>query len=312
VGPARLGQTWAVNYDDVIAAFFTAPPDPALVPAPARSTAPARRLRDAIEPLAMHSVWSRRTNEALAAHGLDFLASYVGGRAAALGEPLPSVVVATFGVFEPGMLTATYDAARQACDRRTLLAERERATIESLHDVLDDIDVTGVVAALRRGVDAGSVLGRPLFAGLSDLSWPDDPVGQLWRCCELLREHRGDGHIGVLVAEGLDPVEANVVTELWVGMALGSYSGTRGWGPDALAAACRRLESRGLVLDGALTIEGLDVRIRLEQATDRGEQAVIDAIGDEFEAVVGQLVEWSAACVAAGAFPPDPFKRAAG
>lgn len=307
-----MGQTAAVTYDDVIAAFFAAPADPALVPAPVQASSAARRLRDAIEPLAMHSVWSRATNEALAAEGLDFLTAYVGGRAAALGEPSPAVVAATFALFEPGMVSATYEAARRACPRDRLLAERERATTASLHDVLGEADVRPVVDVLRRGIDAASVAGRPLFAGVLELPWPDDDLARLWRCCELLREHRGDGHVGVLVAEGLDPAEANIVTELWVGMSFGSYSATRGWSPEQLAAASTRLEQRGLLAGGALTIEGLDLRIRIEQATDRAERAVLDAIGDDLEPAVAQLSTWSAACVAAGAFPPDPYKRAAG
>lgn len=307
-----MGQIGTMDYDDVIAAFFTAPADAALVPEPVQAGTPARRLRDAIEPLAMHSVWSRRTNEALAQHGLDFLSAYVAGRAAALGDASPGVVVAAFAVFEPAMLTATYEAGRRACDRSTLLTTRERATTESLHHVLGPVDVTGVVEALRRGIHAASPAGRPLFAGLADQPWPDDPLAQLWRCCELLREHRGDGHVGVLVAEGLDPVEANIATELWVGMDLGAYSATRGWSGAEIEAAAERLSRRGLVADGRLTIEGRDLRIRIEQATDRAERAVLDALGAEVDAVVGQLTEWSSACIAAGAFPPDPFKRAAG
>jgi hypothetical protein len=301
-----------MTYDDVIAAFFTAPPDPAFVPEPVQAAAPARRLRDVIEPLAMHSVWSRRTNEALARHGLQFLSAYVGGRAAALGDAEPGVVVATFAVFEPGLLTATLGAARAACDRRTLLAERLDATTASLHDILGGEDVGSTVAVLRRGIEAASVAGRPLFAGLVGQPWPEDPLAQLWRCCEALREHRGDGHVGVLVAEGLDPVEANVVTELWLGMGLGSYSVTRGWSPEQLEAAAARLGRRGLVADGQLTIEGRDLRLRVEQATDRAERVVLEAIGDDLGHVLGRLGEWSTACVQAGAFPPDPFKRAAG
>ena len=41
----------------------------------------------------MHPVWSRTTNEAQAALGLDFFSGYAWGRAAALGEPAPAVVV---------------------------------------------------------------------------------------------------------------------------------------------------------------------------------------------------------------------------
>ena len=40
----------------------------------------------------MHAVWSPGMNAALAGLGLGFLASYVGGRATSLGEPVGPVV----------------------------------------------------------------------------------------------------------------------------------------------------------------------------------------------------------------------------
>ncbi len=292
--------------------FSTPPPVPDTALVRLASAAPARRLRDAIEPLAMHPVWSRRTNEALAAEGLDFLARYVGGRAAALGEPTLGVVTAAFAVFEPGLVRATYEAARAACPRDRLVEIRETATTESLHEVLGTVPVTEVVEVLRAAVDAAPSVGRALFAGLTDRPWPDDPMGALWRGCESLREHRGDTHIAVCIAENLDAVEMNVLTELWLGMELGTYSATRGWAPERISEAASGLQTRGLLSDGALTPAGTGLRQRIEDLTDAGEQSVVDALGDSFNTVVGQLAAWSAMCVNAGSFPPDPFKRAAG
>ena len=42
------------------------------------------------------------------------------------------------------------------------------------------------------------------------------------------------------------------------------------------------------------------------------EQSIVDALGADADAVTAQLDEWSQRCVAAGSFPPDAFKRAAG
>lgn len=47
----------------------------------------------------MHGVWSHTTYDRLAPFGLDFLTSYVGGRAASLGEPVGSVVASAFAWF---------------------------------------------------------------------------------------------------------------------------------------------------------------------------------------------------------------------
>ena len=93
-----------MNYDEVVAVYFANPTPEGTVPEPTRRPSVARRLRDAIEAIAMHPVWSRTTNEAQAALGLDFFSGYAWGRAAALGEPAPAVVVSAFAVFEPGLI----------------------------------------------------------------------------------------------------------------------------------------------------------------------------------------------------------------
>ena len=76
-----------MDYTDAVAAFFVPREEGTALPAAVAEGSPARRLRDACEPVAMHAVWSQQTNERLAQLGLDFLTSYVGGRGASLGEP---------------------------------------------------------------------------------------------------------------------------------------------------------------------------------------------------------------------------------
>jgi hypothetical protein len=137
-------------------------------------------------------------------------------------------------------------------------------------------------------------------------------VGRLWRACELIREHRGDSHIAASIARGLDPVEMNVLTEVWVGMPLGSYSASRAWTAEQLEAAADRLRAAGLLDGDALTEVGRRERDALEAQTDAMEASIVDALGDHLDADVALLDDWSARCVAAGAFPPDVYKRAAG
>src|ERR1700744_3943454 len=104
----------SMDYDEAVGTFYAARPADTPLPEVVRSGRGARRLRDACEPLAMHAVWSRHTNERLAGLGLDFLAGYVGGRAASLGEPSPPVVAAAFAWFEPSLLARWYEEARAA------------------------------------------------------------------------------------------------------------------------------------------------------------------------------------------------------
>ncbi len=300
-----------MQYDDVIAAVFHPSPDGAEAP-PTIDASPARRFRDAIEPLAMHSVWSRTTNEAQAALGLDFMTGYVMGRASLLGRPEVGVVSASFAVFDPAMIEATYGAATAACDRDELWAVRTESTVSSLARVLDGIDVAGVADTLRDAVSAAPLVGRPLFAGLSTQPWPEDPVGRLWRACELAREHRGDSHVAACVAAGLDPIEMNVLTELWVGMPLGSYSASRGWSPESIAATAQSMRDKGWLDGDALSAAGLDLRNSIEDTTDRSGQWIVDSLGGAFDSTVAALDGWSTLCIDAAAFPPDVFKRAAG
>ena len=300
-----------MEYDAVVAAFFE-PSLAGVVPAPVVKGSGPRRLRDAIEPIAMHSVWSRATNERLAGLGLDFLSSYVWGRAAALGEPDPGVVVAAFAVFEPSMIVATYEQGRAACPRDQLLAARSEATIGSLRAVLTDAEVTPVADELAAVVAAADGTGRPLFSGLARQPWPDDPVGRLWRACELLREHRGDSHVAACIAAGFGPIAMNVLTELWVGIPLGSYTATRGWSATQIDDEVQRLRETGLLDGDLLSASGQARRDELEATTDAMEQPIVDALGSGFDAVVAQVDEWSTRCIDARAFPPDAFKRAAG
>src|SRR5438270_507861 len=133
--------------------------------------------------------------EILGKLGLKFFTGYVWGKAAALGEPPTAVVASVFGSLEPGVIAAAYEEGRRQCGRAGMMAAREEATIESLTEILGGADVTEIVDVLRRGIEAANGTGRPLFSGLRSLGWPTDPVGPLWRASDLLREHRGDGHL---------------------------------------------------------------------------------------------------------------------
>lgn len=291
-----------------------------LYPAPAGQSPPrvpdtdARRLRDALEPVATVHFWSARTNELLTGLGLDFLTGYVWSRAAPLGEPSAPVVVAALGVFEPGLIRDLYEQARATARRDEVLAARERGTVETLEALIGDEDVTHAVALLRRAVDAlaPDVAGRPLFAGLLSLPWPEAPLGQLWHAATTLREYRGDVHQAANVAAGLSAVQMNLMTEHWVGWPPTSYAGTRGWSPEAMAAGAADLAARGLVADGALTTEGQRLRDDIECRTDAAMAPALEAIGPDLHELIGRLDAWSASIIAAGAAPADPYKRVSG
>ncbi len=299
-----------MTYDEIIGVFFAAPAEP--IPAPEVPNTPARRLRDALEPIATQGWWSRPPSDRLTALGLGFFDGYVWGRAAALGTPAASVVVATFGVFEPGLLTAVYQQGVFVAAREDVLEARALGAAESLASIVSATDAAAVADPLLATLATLDGMGRPLFSALRELPMPETAQGRLWRAAELVREHRGDGHLAACVAAGLDAVTANVLTELWLGYGLGEYSGTRGFGPERLGAALASLETSGWASDGTLTDEGRAFRRRLEDATDASQSDLVALLGQSVDDLVVNATKIADAVLTAKAFPTDPRKRAAG
>ena len=299
-----------MTYDDIASIFLG--PLAAPIPEPIVAATSARRLRDALEPIATQGWWSRAAGERLNAFGIDFFPGYVWGRAAALGEPTAAVVAATFGVFEPTMIGAVHEAGVAAVSRVDILAARAAGAAESIETVASANECAAIADPLLTGLDGLDGLGRPLFSALRALERPATAAGRLWRAAELVREHRGDGHLAVLLAAGLGAAEANVLTELWLGFGLGEYSGTRGFGPDALAGAAASLERRGWLEGDRLTDTGREARVAIEASTDAGEQRLIDSCDPSIDDLIAGAEEISARLIAARSFPADPRKRAGG
>ena len=305
-----------MDYAEAVDFFFAPAPDDVRTPNVVTEASPARRLRDALEPVAMHAVWSESVNAALARMGLDeFFPAYLAGRVAPLGEVPAAVVSATFGVFEPGFIAATWEKARSHVKLPEVIAERDRATSASLRAVLDgesEAEVTHVADVLERAVAEVDETGRVLFAALRAQPRLADPFGRLWRAADLVREHRGDSHLAASIVAGLDPIRMSILSEVWVGYPVGEYSSTRGWPREAHDAAAARRDTDALIAGGAITDRGRAVRDAIEDATDLAQRDLLDAIGGELEPVTAKLDAWSQRCIDAHAFPVDPRKRAAG
>src|SRR4051812_3009016 len=150
-------------------------------PQPTLPTSSARRLRDALEPIATQGWWSRPPSERVAELGLGFFDGYVWGRAASLGTPTAPVVVATFGVFDPAMLTAVYEQAAAAASRDDVLAARAEGAAEALEAVASADEASAIADPLLAALATVDGLGRPLFSALRGLPLPETAHGRLWR-----------------------------------------------------------------------------------------------------------------------------------
>jgi hypothetical protein len=304
-----------MEYDDLADYFLTPPATP--IPTPAVPATAARRLRDSLEPIATIGWWSRAASESAGALGLDFFSAYVWGRAASLGADVaPPVVVSAFGVFEPGMIEGVLTAARATASHPAILEARQAGGTGGLAAATGSIDLSVIetlghrLMAALGGLDGAA---RPLFSGLRSLPVPADPHGRLWRAAELVREHRGDGHLAACLAAGLDAAEMNVLTERWLDFPLGEYSATRGFPTARLDQAAASLRRRGWLDAGhALTPDGRTAREAIERATDTSQAGFIAALDDDLDAVITSAASVATAVLDAHAAPADARKRAAG
>lgn len=231
--------------------------------------------------------------------------SYFTSRGSLMGQVPGELVAAAFSVFNPVIVIPAVTAGWQITDASTVCTARRDGAIAQLERVLghapDGVD--DVRNVLRRVVDVLRPEGRPLYAGTLSQPVPTTALGAVWHYGDMLREFRGDCHTAAWIAAGLDATEIGLLTELFWGLPLKSYSRTRGWSEEDYAAAIERLESRGLIRDGAFTPSGRDLREQVEVATDLQMTAAIRALGDDADSIIARLTTWSDAVRAAKGYP---------
>jgi hypothetical protein len=235
--------------------------------------------------------------------------AYFTSRGSALGQAPGELVAAAFGVFNPAVVVPAVAHGWTVTDAATIADERLAGAVDQLRRILGAAPA-GVERAnelLARSLADLEPAGRSLFAGTLSQPLPGEPLGDLFRLGDRLREYRGDSHLAAWVAAGLDPVEIGLLTELYWGMPLRTYVRTRAWSDDQLAAGVARLEERGLVADGELTEAGRSLRESIELATDAQLAPVLAALGDDLDELVELLGGWSTAVMAAGGYPPSPL-----
>ncbi len=267
----------------------------------------ARHLRDLAEPIAACVYFVPEALDAYKELGLDDYASaYFGSRGASLGRPSGEVVTAAFGVFNPAIVIPSVDKAWATTDPESLLAAREKGATTALRRMIGDVDTAKAVDILRGAFEAVPFAGRALFSGLRSLPFPDDPIAQLWRVCDYVRERRGDNHIAAWIAAGCDPVEVGLLTELYWGREIGTYIRTRGWSAEQIDAGIERLAAKGHVADRAFTEAGREYRRGIEAATDEMDADVVDALDGRADEVCALLEPWTNAVLEAKGYPANP------
>jgi hypothetical protein len=281
----------------------------------------ARRLWNLIEPLASCAYFVPEVQQAYAALGLDdYAAGYFTSRAACMGQVPGEVVAATFGVFNPAIVVPAVAKGWSVTDAATVVQARLDGTRAALDRIFTEAGVDRSTFARatalmwRAASDAaasptGGFAGRPLFSGLYSLGLPGDPIGDLWRAADTLREHRGDSHVLAWAAMRFSAVEIVLLTELWWGGDAGRYIRTRGWSDADIADGIASLQARGFFTPGEkpqYTGAGEEVRAVIEEMTDQGETVIVASLGADADELFDLLEPLTAAVLAAKAYPRDP------
>jgi hypothetical protein len=271
-----------------------------------------RRCHNVLNPLHSTLFFSPDLGRELAAIGIENeRAGYFATRAAAMGAVGAGTVTATFYNFRHELVAEHVPAVWRTASPETVLAARLRAADTTLRrllgeDLVASKEVAEAAELALRAAEACGRTARPLYAAHADLPVPTAPHLALWHAATLLREHRGDGHLAVLLDAELDPVEALVShTATGKGMAPRWAVGTRGWSRQDWEAATGRLRERGLLDErGELTETGAALRQDIEARTDRLDRAPYEHLG---AAGVERLTEIARGllmtALAAGAFP---------
>jgi len=249
----------------------------------------ARRLFDLTEPISLVNFFSEEPNKAIAELGFgNYWDGYFAGRSAPLGRVPAEVVDAAFYNFADGEVARHIPRVWDTTTPEAAHAARERGCAAALRRILGDLVETPAFACaaelLAKASTSAPTEGRVMYAGLRALPMPEEPVARLWHAANMLREHRGDGHVVALVSERIGGTESHVLSALDMGIYPAESFGRIHHLPKArLAEVMDGLRDRGLLdASGRLTEAGRATKDRIESLTDALAEAPYEGL-DQFE-----------------------------
>ena len=268
----------------------------------------ARRLFQLVEPVAVVTYMAEEPTAAVMALGLpNVWDAYFAGRAAPLGRDVPAAVVhALFYNFADGEVARHIPRVWDLVTPEAASAARQQGSVAALRRILGDLAETpGIARAADLVTKAGMSArtdGRALYAAVRTLPVPTEPMARLWHGANLLREHRGDGHVAALLTLGIAGTEAHVLHALSEGMPAEQFGRVSHLPRAQLAAVVDGMRVRGLIgSDGWLTPAGRRVKGRIESLTDELAAPAYDGLeSDELDQLVEELEPLAAVLVAAG------------
>jgi len=274
----------------------------------------ARRLFARIEPIHVPTYFSPDAYAAFKALGLKgFGQTYVGPRAAPLGAAGAAAVTAAFHSWHPSLIARGVPSSWEVATPEAILAAREQGVVEALTRIcaaaglaLDAPELGEAADLAWEASQLADTAGRVLGAGNQAMPRPATPIAALWQGLTTLREHRGDGHIAVLVGYGVGPVEAHVIKIAAAESDEKFLTGGRGWSEDDWSAARAALVARGWLDEaGVLTPEGRRAHETFELRTDAAALQPWTALGEErAQRLADLLTPLAQAVIDSGDLPP--------
>ncbi|MDQ1383461.1 MAG: hypothetical protein QOG65_840 [Actinomycetota bacterium] len=203
--------------------------------------------------------------------GLPGPLGYIASRAAPLAPAGADATIAAFGSISSVGIRLAFDLVAQHTTFDAIRTARDAAVVDGLAthaaEVADPLIALG--PDLWEIVEKLPTVGRVLFAAHLRMPRPDDPLLSGWHAVNCLREWRGDLHWALVVAAGLDGVEASILHNAWLGYERDWLPRSRGTEPRDLERGWSALEQRGLARAGAVTSGGVELRQHIEDETDR-------------------------------------------
>jgi hypothetical protein len=268
----------------------------------------ARRLFELTEPISLVNFFAQEPTDSMMALGLrNYWDGYFAGRSAPLGRVPAEVVHAAFYSFTPSEVARHIPKVWDTTTPEAAHAAREQGCVSALRRILGDlVETPGLVRAaelLARASTSAPTNGRVMYAGLRALPTPEHPVARLWHAANMLREHRGDGHVVALVSEGIGGTEAHVLSALHMGIYPAESFGRIHHLPRPyLDEVMDGLRNRGLLdASGRLTDTGRATKARIESLTDALAEAPYEGLAPlERDELISVLEPISKRLAAAG------------
>jgi hypothetical protein len=270
------------------------------------------RLYEPIHAVTYFAAECRAAADRLGTRG--FWMGYAAQRVAPLGAVDAAVATAAFYGFHPERLARALPDAWRLTTPEAALAARLNGVDAALlrlwgKPVLTSAELAEVADLAWRAAAAADTAGRVLAAANQALPRPALPHLALWQATTTLREHRGDGHVAVLVAHGIAPVRAHLL-KAGAGEADGDTLRVHRRFPDAdWRQGIEELREAGLFDDGGrLTDAGHRLHDEVEAATDAAAGAPWRALGEAGPRRLAELLEpLTAAVLRSGMLPmPNP------